>query len=348
MPARPKFTPIKTKDGWMVSVPQTMAKSGQRERKYFLVEKEALSFAARLREQYHAGQRGGLIPLALAIQAAEAAALLEPHGISIVDAAKAAVARIMAAGTSEPFVDRYDRAQRENDGIWSDRYTRDMLKIPRWVGKAVMKSPIHELTEPVIDAALRKCGAVAQSTLDMRRRYVSAIIGHKTRHKRTSSIEILTIQQCAAMLRACESPVERRAVALLVWAGVRPDAEDGEIIRLDWEDVGPDQIYISADVSKTGTDRHIKITPRLRRLLRGHDSSGPVVPANWKRVYQRIRKAAGVTGQDLLRHTFASNFLAAYGMDEAKQAMGHTPQSDTLLRHYRKAVLRDVGLRFFR
>lgn len=149
------------------------------------------------------------------------------------------------------------------------------------------------------------------------------------------------------MLRACESPEERRAVALLLFAGIRPDSEGGEIARLQWEDVGADQIYIAAEVAKTGTDRHIPITPRLARLLRGRDTTGPVVPANWKRVYQRIRKAAGVTGQDVTRHTFASNYLAAYGIDSARQAMGHSQTSATILRHYRRAVTEAAGRKHF-
>lgn len=347
MPARPKFNAVATPRGWVVSIPDGMSKSGTRERRRFAIEKDAKEFAARLRDQYHAGQRGGLIPLALALQAQEAADLLAPLGISIVEAARAAVAKAAATGTSETFAARYDRALRENEGIWRDRYARDMAKIPRWVGRVFMALPIHEITPSTITAALRSHGSQAQSTVDMRAARVSAIIGHRTRHRKTSEIEILTTAQCAAMLRACESPVERRAVALLLFAGVRPDAEDGEIARLDWEAVGAHQIYIAAEVAKTGTDRHIPITPRLARLLRGHDTSGPVVPVNWKRVYQRIRKAASITGQDITRHTFASHFLAAFGMDAARQAMGHSQTSATILRHYRRAVTEAAGRRFF-
>lgn len=168
MPARPKFVPIETKDGWMVSVPESMSRSGRRERKYFGDNKEALSFAARLRDQYHAGQRGGLIPLALALQAAEAADLLEPHGISLVEAAREVCARIAASGTSEPFADRFDRAMKENEGIWRDRYASDMAKIPRWVGRKFMAAPIHEITPAKITAALTRDGSLAQSTIDMR------------------------------------------------------------------------------------------------------------------------------------------------------------------------------------
>ena len=141
------------------------------------------------------------------------------------------------------------------------------------------------------------------------------------------------------------------AVALLLFAGIRPSAEDGEISRLQWEavdSVEPGHIYVSAAVSKTNTDRHILITPRLGRLLRGHPKMGPVIPANWPRVYARLRKEARLgREQDLLRHTFASNFLVAYGDDRCKEAMGHTPGSTTLFRHYRRSVVAAAGEKYF-
>jgi integrase len=347
MAKRPQFQHRHTPDGWQVDVPESMSRTGKRERRFFAAEIEAKKFAARLREQYHAGQRGGLIPLALALDAAEASRILEPHGATLTEAARAFATRLLADGSGETFSDRYDRALLENESIWRERYARDMAKVPRWVGKAFMAMRISEIGESAITAALKGHGAAAQSTIDMRAARVLAIIGHRTRHRRGETITIESVGTCARLLRACESPAERHAVALLLWAGIRPDAEDGEITRLQWECVGRDEIYVPAEVSKTGTDRHVPITPRLRRLLRGHETEGPVVPPNWKRVYQRLRRAAGITGQDTLRHTFASHFLAAFGIDAARQAMGHSKTSDTLLRHYRRAVTTEAGKRFF-
>ena len=137
-------------------------------------------------------------------------------------------------------------------------------------------------------------------------------------------------------------------VALLAFAGIRPDAESGEIARLDWEAVGAKEIYIAPATSKTGSDRHIEITPRLRAELKGHPASGPVLPAGWRRSWQRIRKAAGIAGeQDILRHSYASHMLAATDEAKAKAAMGHTAGSSTLFRHYRRAVTQADGLAYF-
>lgn len=347
MAKAPQFAPLLTPSGWMVSVPESMAGDGRRERRFFKEEKDALKFAKELRSKYHRGERGGVIPYSLAIQAEEAQELLEPFGMSLLEAVRATVTRLRDTGSGETFQERYDAALLANEGRWSDRYERDMGKLPRWVGKDFMAARLSDLDDSRIVATLREHGAGSQSTVDMRRRYVSAIVGHRPRHHKSTDIAILTLSQCAAMLRAGESPEERRAVALLLFAGIRPDAEGGEIVRLDWSAVGEREIYVSAEVAKTNTDRHIPITPRLGRLIAGHASDGPVVPANWKRVYQRLRKAAEITGQDATRHTFASHFLAAFGIDATRQAMGHSKQSDTILRHYRRAVTEAAGRKYF-
>lgn len=158
-----------------------------------------------------------------------------------------------------------------------------------------------------------------------------------------------TPDQQEAVLAACKDAGERFAVALLLYAGIRPDAETGEISRLDWENVSKSEIYVPQDASKTGADRIIPIRPVLRRALKGHPKAGPVIPANWKRVWQRIRKDAGIGHlQDVLRHTFASHHLAAFGDDSTKAVMGHTANSSTLFRHYRRAVTEAQGKVFFK
>jgi integrase len=177
---------------------------------------------------------------------------------------------------------------------------------------------------------------------------ILAVLNYRERHRKSTEIKILTLTEVEAVLSHCQSPDERRVVALLAFAGIRPDAESGEIARLDWEAVGAKEIYIAPATSKTGADRHIPLTPRLRAELVGHPASGPVLPAGWRRSWQRIRKAAGIAGeQDILRHSFASHYLAATDESKAKAAMGHTAGSSTLFRHYRRAVTQADGLAYF-
>ena len=372
MPKRPSFTPIETISGWMVSVPPSMSANGKRERKFFSKDTEAKKFAATLSGQYTRGQRGGIVDAGLARQAAEASevlagsgsnvfdaakafaemtVLLEPFGISPLDACKAIAAQHQAQGTAETFRERYDRFRRDNEARWRPRYANDMGKIPQWVGESLMASPCAGLNDAVIEQALRKNGAGAQTTVLARKTRVLAVLHAKTKKPPAGKITIMSPRQCGLMLRACQSPAERWAIGLLLFAGIRPYAEggNGELGRLDWSDVGAKHITVHPETSKTGTDRHIPVTPRLARVLRGRPTSGTILPPNWQRRIQVIRKLAGIGGeQDITRHTFASNFLVAFGEDATKRAMGHTAGSTVLFTSYRRAVTPEAGHHYFR
>jgi integrase len=344
----PEFNAVDTPHGWMVSIPANMTATGQRKRKYFQGKTAAEKFAASLRQQHTAGARGSVIPISLANQAIEATRILEGSGVSLVEAARLAVARIATTSSKETFKDRYARALLWGESHWRPRYQLDMERVPRWV-PSLMPVACGVIDRQRIEEALQEGGALARSTIDMRARYVLAILGFRERHRKSSTIHILTADEKEALLDACKTPAEKRAVALLLYAGIRPDAESGEIARLDWSNVGTKEIYVPADASKTGTDRIIPIQPVLRRALKGHPKTGTVIPANWKRTWARIRKDAGIGHmQDVLRHTFASHYLAAFGEDATKAAMGHAANSSTLFRHYRRAVTEKDGKAFFK
>lgn len=349
MPKRPDFQPYPSGNRWMVSIPPSMTATGARVRKSFKTEGAAEKFAGKQRAAHNTGIRGSVISATLANEATEAQKILAPHGISLLEAAKMIDARIRAAGTSETFKERYDASVLANDERWSDRYKVDMEKLPKWVGKDFMNTQLAHIDDALSEKVLKANGAAAQSTLDARMRYVSSIRNYEPRHVRESDIAIMTEAEWSQFVDACQKDSERWAVGLLLWAGIRPQPEFGEISRLDWSAVGPKEIYISPAVSKTNSDRHIPIKPKLKRMLEGHPKEGPVAPPDWKRIYSRLRAAVPtIKGkQDILRHTFASHYLAAYGEKATKQAMGHTADSDTLFRHYRRAVTEKAGKAFF-
>lgn len=348
MPRRPDFEPVETAKGWMISVPPGMSATGCRVRRFFADEKKAAAFGAGVRAKHTAGVRG-MLPAEVALQASEALRILQPLGISLIEAARIAARAAGSAEVAERFMDRWLRVVAEGETHWSERYAQDMGKLPRWLGEEAMGMRCGELSAEVIRTALRANGACSLGTVEMRARYVSAVLGSRERVRPQREIEILTPAQVARLLRAAETVEQRRVVALLVFAGIRPDAESGEIARLQWEAVGKTEIYVSREVSKV-SDRHVVIHPRLARLLRGHPAVGPVVPAGWRRAWQRIRRVAGISEmQDVCRHTFASYLLAFHNGDEGpvKMAMGHTAGSSTLFRFYRRAVTAEAGLKFF-
>ncbi len=308
---------------------------------------EAKKFAATLRNQHDSGLRNRAISANLAAEAALAVDMLAPTGLSLIEAVRIAIKRMAHGGDTQTFSQRYQLAVTDGSTRWSHRYQIDMAKIPRWVSEKFFNLPCGTIDRAVIEDALVEDRPLKRSTLEARTRMILAVLNYRERHRRSGEIQILTLTEVEVVLSHCRTPEERRVVALLAFAGIRPDAESGEIARLDWEAVGAKDVYIAPSVSKTGRDRHIPITPRLRELLEGHPESGPVRPVQWRRSWQRIRKAAGLDGQDVLRHSFASHYLAATDEAKAKAAMGHTAGSSTLFRHYRRAVTQADGLAYF-
>ena len=347
MPRRPSIVPKETPEGVRVSIPATLSGDGKRHRKFFKTMSEAKKFAATLRNQHDSGLRNRAISANLAAEAALAVGLLAPTGLSLIEAVRVVVKQLAQTGGSETFGQRYARAVADGNDRWSKRYQSEMRRLPNWLPQRFMATPCGTIDRSVVEAALVEDRPLARSTIDARTTRVLAVLHYCERHRRSGEIKILTLTEVEAVISHCKTPEERRVVALLAFAGIRPDAESGEIARLDWEAVGGKDVYIAPSVSKTGSDRHIPITPRLRELLAGHPESGPVRPVQWRRSWQRIRKAAGLDGQDVLRHSFASHYLAATDEARAKSSLGHTLQSQTLFRHYRRAVTREDGLAYF-
>lgn len=310
--------------------------------------KAAEKYAASLRATHDKGLRAVIISAALAREAQEAVKILEGTGLTLLEVARAAAERFKSnAAANEPFRTRYRTVLLDGEGRWSGSMLSQMEKMDRWLPEWLMVMPCSEITRPVMERAINDGGTKSRSTIDLRCRYMSAVVHFRERHRKGKEIAMMTAAEAQAMLDACESQEERWAVALLLFAGIRPSSEDGEIRRLDWEDVGKSEIYVSRSVSKVG-DRHIPIQPRLARLIEGHPAEGPVIPANWKKTWARIRKASGVSDkQDVTRHTFASHHLAAFGEEKTKRAMGHTAGSSTLFRHYRRSVTEQDGEAYF-
>lgn len=350
MPKQPKFQPILTDQGWMVSIPPNLSGSGKRERKFFGVDEQAAKKAAgKLRTQFNIGQRGGVISHDLAVMAAKAQQLLEPLNMTILEAAQDVVRRYDADGNNETFKDRLARILPLGELHWSTTYNRDMQKIDRWLPDWFMDLKCASITTDLIHKALNESGKKTLSTLEMRTTRIKAAINYKPKHRKQTNIEIMTDEQIKLMFEACTLDQERWAVGLMIYAGIRPSVGDSEITRLDWEDVGKDHIFISREVSKTNSERIIPITPALARAIKGHPKSGTVIPAYWKVRVDRLRKAAGIAGkQDITRHTFASHFLAWKGEHETKEAMGHSQNSRVLFENYRKAVTKEAGEAFFK
>ena len=372
MPRRPSLEVSETATkGFLVHVPASLAATGKLERRYFKDRKDAEALAGRLRTQYHKGIRGGVVGSVAAHQAQESEKLLEGTGLSLLEAVRAfseAWHRLTPLGATigeavKGYAEQLEAKDdprtfreaalafiEEKEVVWSPKYLRGILATYKALPDDLLDRKVATVTDADIDKAVR-LSCSTKTAIDTRTRQVKSLLSGKGKDAKAKPPTLLTIPQCAAMLRACKTAAERRAVALLLFAGIRPDASDGEISKLDWSAIREGKIFVSAEVSKTGDPRIIPIRPRLVRLLKGHPKEGKAAPPNWKRRIGEIRKAAGMIGpeyQDATRHTFGSHHLVAFGEDATKESMGHTENSRTLFRHYRVAVPTEEGVKYFR
>lgn len=144
----------------------------------------------------------------------------------------------------------------------------------------------------------------------------------------------------------------RAAFALALYAGLRPH----EICRLDWRaiKVGERRIKIAAWVSKTRRARMIEQVPIvLWRLLRPlARPSGPLIPGHrvfgWMWQRRKAARRAGVElSHDVLRHTFATYFVALTGdPSRCAKILGHQ-DLEMLGAHYDGVATSAEARRFF-
>lgn len=161
--------------------------------------------------------------------------------------------------------------------------------------------------------------------------------------------EVVTLSpaEAEALMRAAETGNDLLPYhAIGLFAGVRPL----ELERLEWRhiDLVEGHIEITSAVSKTGRRRIIDIEPNLnawlnRYIAKGGETTSKVTPTTNLRSYLReIRAAAGLTKwtQDIMRHSYASYWLAQHGdINRLTLQMGHE-NADMLWKHYHKASKR--------
>lgn len=373
MPRRPAHKVKDTPKGWLVHVPASQTLTGKLERRYFKKENDALKFAQKLSALYHRGLRGGMVTGDLAQSVSTAEKIITDSGLdvtvveavrayldarAILDPYKANLAAVLtdweksrkARGDDRTFAEAAAEFITEKEMSWSSRYQKNIEQTMKALPKWFLEMKLPDIQEKDMLRATKET-VKTQTAIDTRMRHIKSLCAGKGRKKKSKKkVIILTPHHCAAMLKACESKDEIRAVSLLLFAGIRPDATDGEISKLDWSAVRGGEIHIPAEVSKTDTERIVPIRPRLARLIKGHPKSGAVMPSNWKRRIGAIRKAAGMNApeyQDATRHCYASHHLVAYGETSTQAAMGHTEGSRTLFKHYRAAVTEEAAIKYF-
>jgi integrase len=138
----------------------------------------------------------------------------------------------------------------------------------------------------------------------------------------------------------------RAYLTLAAFAGVRPE----EITRLHWNNIDLSQslLYIPKSVSKTRDDREVPLTQNcVAWLLTCSNRTGPIQPkSSLATRFLKIRTFCGIETwrkqgepwpHDVLRHTFASSWLAVHkNRPLLAEIMGNSV--GIIAKHYKRTI----------
>lgn len=386
-----QFTPTEFPDRprpWCVSIPATYSQSGKRERKFFNTKREALDYAKD--EKFRVEREGRDATTSLSVSQRDAAAaafrLLEGHAPQkIVEIVEQWLSKHKLASRSVSVGEAFDRyiergkKRRTTGGMVS--FVPFSLKHARGLRLALTGLEKHrdtmvsELTTKMIEDALaeyspsyhnaqlriiravceyavEKKWAANNAAQDVEERTIKAT----SKQKKKGSI--LTIDEAKRLLAvtAKQEPQFVPYVALSLFAGIRPDLEDGELVHMTWDMVRLEDgdIDIPYDVSKTDERRVFKMEDTLKAWLKyyaakGGECEGAIVPrTNLRKRLRDLRAAAGIEWeQDIARRTFATYHLTHFeNLARCVESMGHQ-DSAMLWKHYKRSVPQAEAAKFW-
>jgi integrase len=370
-----RFTPVKTPHGWRLNIPAKISETGKRQQLFYRTQKIALAAADDLKRKVELfGVQTRAISPTVAEQATAALNLLEPYGISLLEAARriAEIESMQRRSSSiEDALNEYEKAK----GGRSDRHTRSIAYMSRHLREdfsgRVMSSIMPEDLQKHIET--RTSGPVA---FNGRLRLLTGLwrwagkpprewcnpdtLKHLERKEAsTSEISTLTAKEAATLLTSAEKHLPDTVIpfAIALFTGMRMQ----EIERLKPEDIAPDGITVGRDKSKNKQRRFVHMPDPLAAWLDAYPITDCVCPPNWHRKEKAVRRLAGWKvwsdlvptlpfkkrmeaeppeeapewPQNALRHTAASVALA---LGKELQTLifehGHSGGTEMLRKHY--------------
>jgi integrase len=362
MPRRASLEPSPTgmvKWPWRVNIPARYTSTGKRQRAFFKSKREAQTFSdqQRIRITNYGCNASTLTP-GQQEDAAMAFKKVAAYGVTLNTVVTDWIARHDMRARSVTFKTLFDRfveskKNRSAAYLVSLKYT-----LPRFPGlhdrnvydisPADIDAEMDGMTPAVRNAFLRNLRAVLNFGVKRGWLETNPIAKLDFETVRKGEIVTLTPDEAEGLMRATEKndPGLLPYHALGLFAGIRPH----ELQRLDWRhvDLIEGHIEIAATVSKTGRRRIIDIEPNLADWLNHYianygEAVDKVTPTlNLRSRLREIRKAAGLDDwtQDVMRHSYASFWLAQHGdINRLTLHLGHE-SAHMLWKHYHKAAKR--------
>lgn len=367
-----RFTPKKDADKWRLNIPAKISESGKRERHFFRTHELAKAAADKLKAQVETfGVQARAIAPSLAEAATAAALLLEPYGLTILEAARMVAEQRKRETASKPLADAAAAWLLACEGLRPRtvrNYRLTTERLAKVLGDRLLATITAEELQPIIAPAGNTGASVLEQIRNAKafwrysagRGWCEAVVFNKVEVPKETrdadEIAILSPEETVLLLGTAEKyfPQAVASFALQLFAGIRTE----EITRMDAEHVTDDGIDLPASVTKKGRRRHITPNATLAAWLAKY----PFEPcSNWREtsaacrrlagwdVSARLLKAVVAAGridappaatrgpwpQNALRHSHASYAVASgVPLESLLFEFGHVGSSDLLRQHY--------------
>lgn len=363
-----KFAPQNTQKGWRINVPAKYTESGKRERYFYRTRDLALAAAVELRKKKEAhGTKALSISPTLAEQAAAAHRLLEPFGITVLEAAQRVAAiesRNRASATVELATTLFGTAKEtlSTKQTQAIRHLSTHL-VEDFPNRLMSTITAEEVAEHLrsrtsgpaaFNAKLRLMVTFWRWSAHPTRGWCDAdALKHVERQETTAgAIGTLSAKDARELMEKAEEHYPECVIgfAIALTTGIR----QAEIERLEPEDITDEGISVPAATNrKSNRRRFIEMPPQLAAWLEAYPVGETVLPANWRRKEMAVRRLAGWKvwceliepheapeelpewPQNALRHTAASVALAlGKPIETLIFEHGHAEGVTTLKAHY--------------
>ncbi len=359
---------------WCISIPGRLSPTGKRQRKFFVLKKEASEYGARLSEteQNNSKLIRKIDPQLIedAVRFNEAFQIYGFKGFK--HACETFLARLDQEQKAIGFGELLSSFEQTHQANWGHRYKQGWKTICSLM-EPEKESPLSLLDKPFwrawMDDQQQKRSWSDRSYNDFLSRLSSIwkyavendfiekspIDGIPRRRLKTQIVSILTVRQTEKILHTAWEH-DREMVpyfALGIFAGLRPDSE---LFPLEWKDVNFEEKWIRvAFGNKTDTKRFVPIEDNLLQWLKPWTkATGGICPHNLikrrraivRGKYQAPANApekdweeiASWKQRDIMRHSYGSYLDGQYrDRNMVKENMGHT-NFKTYNQHYRRAV----------
>lgn len=369
----PKFKVVQRKGKWWVNVPESLSSSGKRQQRSFPNRKQANEFAKELKDQNKSyGSYSRTLSAAKAEDATEALKLLEPHGITLKQAAQYYI-KIHDKKSKAPTVAEAFDQHIERGTNLRERTIKNLKQSKKLAPDDLLNMNAFEVNGHIIHSYLEsvaKTPAMYETHFRIwksvfRPLETAGVIDKcptrsviRKKPPRAKPPVIFTPDQVQALFNACIDYKDGEArhcadcsaaFALCAFAGVRAE----EVTRLEWgkhiklkKTADKSTIVLTHEESKTDMTRTIVCGETLFTWLNAVEETkrvGHVIPKNWKRKSSRVRREAGLKGtdgrnQNAMRHSYGSYRYAIEGdVVRFRKEFGHQ-SSKTYFNYYHSLV----------